>query len=178
MRLRWPSRMWWRWTAGGMVVLDAVREIRPPFDPLAVTAEVAAVLKTYGIREAQADKFAGAWVTEAFARHGVVVVQDAEPKAALYLAALPAFTSQRVDLLDLPRLRAQLVGLERRRRPGGRDVVDHAPGGHDDVANVVAGIIAQLAVARGFEVLCTRPEDIPVGIVETWHDADPDAWAW
>jgi hypothetical protein len=121
------------------VVIDAVREVRPPFDPLAVTQELAAFLRSYGVTTAQADKYAGSWVSESFARHGIAVHQDAEPKSTLYLSALPVLTAKRADLLDLPRLRAQLAGLERRRRTGGRDVVDHVPGGFDDVANAVCG---------------------------------------
>ena len=58
------------------------------------------------------------------------------------------FNGGRVRLLDVPRLRDQLVGLERRTGRGtGRDIIDHRPGGHDDVANAVAGALA-LAVAK------------------------------
>src|SRR5262249_8341700 len=83
------------------------------------------------------------------AAHGVDVLQDAEPKSALYLAALPLLTSQRVDLLDLPRLRAQFAALDRRRRAGGRDIVDHPAGAHDDVANAVAGALMRAAQQWG-----------------------------
>jgi hypothetical protein len=131
-----------------VAVLDAVREVKPPFDPVAVTGELATFLQTYGLDVVQADKFAGRWVVETFARHGVTVVQDAEPKSALYLACLPLLTGQRCDLLDLPGLRGQLTALERRRRAGGRDVVDHLPGAHDDVANAAAGALV-LAAQRG-----------------------------
>jgi hypothetical protein len=127
------------------VVVDAVREIAPPFDPLAVTAEVAAVLTAYRVEATHADAFAGAWVTETFQRHGVHVVQDAEPKSSIYLSALPLFTGRRCDVLDIPKLRAQLAGLERRRRAGGRDVVDHSPGAHDDLANACCGALATAA---------------------------------
>ena len=47
--------------------------------------------------------------------------------------------SGRVELLDSKRLVAQLSNLERRTARSGRDSVDHAPGSHDDVANVAAG---------------------------------------
>jgi len=96
-----------------------VLEMKPPFDPVAVTGELAAFFQTYGVDVVQADKFAGRWVVETFARHGITVVQDAEPKSAVYLACLPLLTGQRCDLLDLPGLRAQLTALERRRRAGG-----------------------------------------------------------
>src|SRR5262249_12146812 len=105
---------------GETVVLDAVREVKPPFDPTAIARELSASLRSYGVRSVGSDKYAGAWVTASFEPHGVVVEQTAEPKSALYLAALPLLTSHRVDLLDLPALRAQLTSLERRRRAGGR----------------------------------------------------------
>jgi hypothetical protein len=63
---------------------------------------------------------------------------------------LPAINSRQVELLDDPRLIAQIVGLERRVARGGRDSIDHPPGGHDDLANSVAGLVAELATA-GFD---------------------------
>jgi hypothetical protein len=38
-----------------VAVLDAVREVKPPFDPVAVTGELAAFLQTYGVDVVQAD---------------------------------------------------------------------------------------------------------------------------
>ena len=68
--------------------------------------------------------------------------QSAEPKSSLYTNLLPLLNSYRIELLDHPRLVAQLCGLERRTARGGRDSIDHAPGGHDDLANAVAGAAA------------------------------------
>jgi hypothetical protein len=41
--------------------------------------------------------------------------------------------------LDNPKLINQFIGLERRTARGGRDSIDHPPGGHDDICNAVAG---------------------------------------
>jgi len=41
-----------------------------------------------------------------------------------------------------------LASLERRTRSGGRDVIDHGQGGHDDLANVVAGLSATVGKKR------------------------------
>jgi hypothetical protein len=49
------------------------------------------------------------------------------------------------ELLDLPRLQSQLLGLERRTARGGHDSIDHARGGHDDVANAAAGALTMTA---------------------------------
>lgn len=68
-------------------------------------------------------------------------------RSELYAALLPVLTSGRVELLDHRGLATQLVSLERRTARGGRDTIDHAPGGHDDVANAVAGAV--VAVIEG-----------------------------
>jgi hypothetical protein len=128
-----------------VMVLDRVDETRPPFSADEVVARYAATLKAYAISSAQADRYAGTWVTEAFARHGISVKQSAAPKSEIYASFLPLVTSGRVELLDHPRLLTQLLSLERRTGRGGRDSIDHAPGARDDVANAVAGSVAQAA---------------------------------
>jgi hypothetical protein len=55
--------------------------------------------------------------------------------------------SGRTELLDLPRLGTQLVGLERRTARSGKDSIDHAPGAHDDIANAVSGALLQAIAA-------------------------------
>lgn len=124
-----------------VVVLDYVSERRPPFSPDAVVAEYAAVCKSYRVATVQADKYAGAWVAEAFRKHGITCDQSAAPKSDLYREMLPLLNSGRVELLDYRRLHDQLLGLERRTARGGRDTIDHAPGAHDDLANAVAGAL-------------------------------------
>jgi hypothetical protein len=57
---------------------------------------------------------------------------------------LPLINSGGVDLLDNDRLKTQLLGLERRTSRAGRDSIDHSPGGHDDIANAVAGAIVNV----------------------------------
>ena len=123
------------------VVLDACRERRPPFSPDAVAKEFCELLKTYGIRRVTGDRYAGEWPRERLRAHGVQYELSEKPKSDLYGALLPLLNAGRAELLDLPRLSAQLVGLERRTARSGRDSIDHAPGGHDDVANSVAGAL-------------------------------------
>ena len=66
----------------------------------------------------------------------------------MYCDLLPLLNAKRVELLDNPRLAAQLVGLERRTARSGRDTVDHTPGGQDDLANVVEGVLVGLDLDR------------------------------
>jgi hypothetical protein len=123
------------------VVLDAVRERRPPFSPDQVAKEFCELLKTYGIRRVTGDRYGGEWPRERFRVHGIQYALAEQPKSDLHGALLPLLNAGRAELLDLPRLAAQLVGLERRTARSGRDSIDHAPGGQDDVANSVAGAL-------------------------------------
>src|SRR5262249_1023098 len=62
-------------------------------------------------------------------------------KSDLYLELLPHINAGTVHFLDNERLILQLTGLERRTSRSGKDSIDHAPNGHDDVANCVAGVV-------------------------------------
>lgn len=125
------------------IVLDAVEEVRAPFAAEEAVARGVALCREYHVRTLTADRYAGTWPTDAFARYGIHVRPAGASKSELYLDALPLLTSGRVVLLDLPRLIGQLANLERRATRGGRDVIDHAAGGQDDVANAAAGAIVQ-----------------------------------
>jgi hypothetical protein len=128
--------------------LDALLEIRPPFDPEQAVARCAALLRRYQVATVSGDKYAGEWPRARFAEHGITFEQSARPKSDLYGDLLPLLNARRVELLDHPRLSAQLTGLERRTARSGRDSIDHAPGGHDDLANAVAGVLVGLDLDR------------------------------
>ena len=91
-------------------------------------AEVRRVmLRRYGVTKIFGDKYAGEWPRARFAEHGIEFEQTARPKSDLYHDLLPLLNARRVELLDLPRLSAQLCGLERRTARSGKDSIDHAP---------------------------------------------------
>jgi hypothetical protein len=133
---------------GAICVLDAVLEVRPPFDPEVAVAACTAVLRRFGVTRVIGDRYAGLWSAARFAEHGIAFEQSARPKSDLYCDLLPLLNGKRIELLDNSRLAAQLVGLERRTARSGRDTVDHTPGGHDDLANVVAGVLVGLDLDR------------------------------
>jgi hypothetical protein len=135
-------------TPDGLAVLDCIREVKPPFSPDAVVEEFAAVLKSYRISRVTGDAYAGEWPRERFAVHGIAYDVSKKNTSAIYGEFLPALNARRVQLLDLPRLIGQLVGLERRTARGGRDSIAHAPGSHDDVANVACGALVQVIEDR------------------------------
>jgi hypothetical protein len=122
-------------------VLDCLRERRPPFSPDAVVQEFAMLLQTYGVFEVVGDRYAGEWPREAFRAHGITYKPSERTKSDIYRELVAPINAGRVELLDLPALRAQLLGLERRVARGGKDSVDHPPGGRDDVANAAAGVL-------------------------------------
>ena len=106
------------------------------------------MLRRYGVTKIFGDKYAGEWPRARFAEHGIEFEQTARPKSDLYHDLLPLLNARRVELLDLPRLSAQLAGLERRTARSGKDSIDHAPGGHDDLANAVAGVLVGVDLDR------------------------------
>jgi len=133
-----------------VAVIDALREVKPPFSPEGVVAEFAILLKAYSITKIAGDRYAGEWPREQFRHHGISYEPATKPKSDLYRDALPLINSRRIELLDHPRLITQLAGLERRTARGGRDSIDHAPNAHDDVANAVAGVAGLLAQPSGY----------------------------
>jgi len=132
------------------VVVDVVRERKPPFNPSEVVAEFAELLRRYGCSTVRGDRYAAEWSASAFREHHISYAPALLNKSDLYSAFLPMLNSGQVELPDHPRLMAQLLGLERRTGRTGRDSIDHPPGGHDDVANAVAG--ACVAVGVGGKV--------------------------
>jgi hypothetical protein len=130
--------------ASDLVVVSCLREVKPPFSPGVVVEQYSELLKRYGITLAIGDKYAGEWVREPFKLAGITYEPSARPKSDLYRDSLPLINGKRVDLLDNNRCVQQFVGLERRTARSGRDSIDHAPGAHDDLCNVVAGVIAHI----------------------------------
>jgi hypothetical protein len=128
-------------TVTGSVILDVLREHRPPFDPDAVCRDFADTLRPYHISRVTGDRYGGVWPAERFAAHGISYDPAEKPKSDIYRELLPLLNGGRVELLDNPRLAAQLCSLERRTTRGGRDSIDHPPGGHDDLINSAAGCI-------------------------------------
>lgn len=138
---------------GETAVLDAIRETRPPFSPDYVTRDYAELLRTYRITSVTGDRYGGEFPRELFRKHGIEYRPSERTKSDIYRELVAPVNAGRVELLDLPRLRAQMSGLERRVARGGKDSVDHGPGGHDDVANAAAGALGLAAkpVHEGLE---------------------------
>lgn len=152
----------------GRVILDVLRERRPPFQPKVVVEEFADIFKSFGISEVQADRYAGEWVPEAFREQGISVKSLEMTASEIYLNFLPMISNGSIELLDNKRLRDQLTGLERRARSGGKDLITHYPGGHDDVANAVAGCCVQAGKERE-----RRPGRVYFAGTKHWPETSP-----
>jgi hypothetical protein len=128
----------------GTVIVDILREKRSPFDPVPVVEDYATLLKNWGIAEVVSDKYAIGFVVDLFKRQGIKVTPAPLTASEYFLEFLPMLTSSSVELPDDRHLAAQLTNLERRTRSGGKDLVCHPPGLHDDVANAIAGLCVMI----------------------------------
>lgn len=88
------------------------------------------------------DHYGGEFVKEPFRKHGISYEVCKQPKSDLYRDLLSSLNSGQIVLPCHDRLVAQICGLERRTGRSGKDSIDHAPNGHDDLANAVAGAAA------------------------------------
>ena len=104
-------------------VLDAIREVRPPFSPDQVVQDFADLLKKYRIFTVTGDRYAGMWPRERFSKYDITYKVADKTKSDIYRDLLPLINSGEVELLDNKRLINQLCNLERRTARGGRDSI-------------------------------------------------------
>lgn len=130
---------------GYQTIVDCIRAQR------GTPADYALLLKAYDVSKVTGDKYAGSWPHDECERHGITYMPSDKPRSGLYLDLLPAINSGRVELPPDNRLAVQLSGLERKTGRG-RDSIDHAPGSHDDRANVIAGLVAHGGRTSGYNL--------------------------
>jgi hypothetical protein len=134
------------------IIIDCVRERKPPFSPSEVIDEFVPLLKSYRISKVVGDRWAGGFPPEQFQKRGIRYEQSQKVKSDLYRDLLPLLNSGRVVLPRNDKLTAQLVSLERHVARGGHDTIDHPRDQHDDVANAVAGAAVLAATSAGYDV--------------------------
>jgi hypothetical protein len=115
-----------------------------------VVGEIASIAQRYGVREVVGDAYAAGWTRQEFERAGLRYAEAKFSRSEAYLEAEPLFAQGRIGILDDPVLHRELKLLERRRRAGGRTVVDHPSGSayHDDRANALCLAAAHMAHDR------------------------------
>jgi hypothetical protein len=133
---------------GDLGILHCVVEIPAPADPVNATAQVASVLKSYGISEVWGDRYAVGFVSAELARYGLTLQHSGKSRSDLYRELLPALRSRRVRLLDNERGISQFASLERRALAAGGERIDHPSygGAKDDVSNAIAGALVVAAL--------------------------------
>src|SRR4029079_13645456 len=137
------------------IVIDAMREVKPPFSPERVIEDFANLLKGYRVTLVGGDKNAGEFPRELFRKHGITYRTADKSKSDLYRDILPLLNSGSIVLPRSDRLVAQVVGLEPRPPRAGRDSIDHPTNNRDDLANAVAGaadVVGSLHRATGHAV--------------------------
>ena len=68
----------------GRVVLDLIRERRPPFSPEGVCTEFAGLIKHYHLHEVTGDRWGGEWPREQFSKNGVSYKTSASEVGIIY----------------------------------------------------------------------------------------------
>jgi hypothetical protein len=127
---------------GNIIVIDLLREWRPPFKAHEVVEEICGLCKSYCINKIISDK-TGKWVEDQFTyKGGLILETSAKAKHDLYVNLLPYVNSIRIELLDHPRSIMQLLALER-----SRTRIDHPPRQNDDLINAIAGV-ADIAIGK------------------------------
>ena len=110
-----------------------------------VVREIADICHTYNVRQTIGDRYAAGWVRQSFRAERITYVESKLTKAEAYIESLALFSEGRIQILDHPQLIRELQCLERRTRTGGKDIVDHPRGGHDDFSNVLCLAAAEEA---------------------------------
>ena len=128
---------------GGKIVLDAVREVRAPFDPDEVTRQFAFELRRYRRARGGRGPLRGRVAGVAVPGVRYSVRQAERDKSEIYRLCIPLLMSGTVELLDLPVLARQMLALERRTTRTGKELIDHPRGQRDDVVNAVCGAMVE-----------------------------------
>jgi hypothetical protein len=129
--------------AGDRVTIDAIREVRPPFDFFEVIhTALLPLCRAYGVSEVVGDNFGGELAKEPIRRAGIGFRLAEKHKSGLYSDPfLGMLNARRIHLPRHERAINQICSLERSVQRSGRDQITHPTHGHDDIANSIAGAV-------------------------------------
>lgn len=125
------------WT-GEKAVLDLLinQDMAVPFNPRLAVTRFAAACRRYGCREVRGDAYAGQTFRSDFSDLGIEYHVCKQTRTDLYENLEVALNADQVELLDLAKLRSELMTIVRRGAS-----LDHMPGRHDDWATSAAGAL-------------------------------------
>jgi hypothetical protein len=124
----------------GVAVLDLVLDQGPRtggvFSPAAAVEKFCHVLRLYRVSRVIGDRYAGEWPREQFRKLGIAYELADLTRSQIYANLEPLINANAVEMLDLPVLLTQFIGLIRK-----GEKIDHASGEHDDHCNAVSGAL-------------------------------------
>jgi hypothetical protein len=118
------------------LLLDQGPRIGKTFSPEEAVKKFADVLKLYRCHAVTGDRYAGEWPREQFRKLGIQYALSENNRSQIYGAFEPLLNAGEIEMLDLPKLTQQLIGLVLK-----GNKIDHPSGEHDDHANAAAGAI-------------------------------------
>jgi hypothetical protein len=124
---------------------------RPPFNPRDAVKKFAGELKAFGLRTVTGDAYAGETFRRDFLDHGIDYRCVDRTKSEIYEQFEVALNANAVELLDLPKLQDELMGLVWR---GSK--IDHERDAHDDWANAACGALIEVQAGSRLPVISPR----------------------
>ena len=124
---------------GDRIVVDAIREVQPPFSaPDVINYVLVPLCKSYNISSVSGDDWAADLLKGLIRNAGLGYNKVPKNKSQLYLdPCLPLLNAGKLDLPRHERAISQFCNLERSVK-GGHDHIDHPSHGHDDICNAIA----------------------------------------
>jgi hypothetical protein len=145
---------------GTRVVVDVIREIRPPFDFFEVVNTVLVPLcRRYRIYKVTGDNYAGELAKAPIRKAGIGFDLAQKHKSELYSDPFVGMlNSAGIDLPKHERAIVQICQLERTMLRTGREQITHPSGGHDDIANAIAGLVDLVLNTSGYTLEPFMPD--------------------
>ena len=107
-----------------------------PFNPRLAVARFATYCKRYHCKKVHGDAYAGETFRRDFADCGISYIVEKRTRTELYEALEVALNADQVELLEIAKLRRELLTIVARGAS-----LDHMPGQHDDWATSAAGAL-------------------------------------
>jgi hypothetical protein len=148
--------------SGDRVVIDAIREIKPPFDFFVVIETILKPLcKAYRIHRIVGDAYAGELARVPVRKVGVGYDLSEKSASELYIDPfLPMLNAGKIDLPKHDRAVTQICQLERSPQRSGREQITHPTRGHDDIANCIALAVDLAINTSGYRLDVFDPDFI------------------
>jgi len=115
----------------------------------------AEALRRYNCRRVTGDNYAGLTFRQDFAQHSIDYHASEKTRSQLYEDFEVVLNAGAVELLDIAKMRQQMLTLVIR---GAK--VDHMPGAHDDFANAMAGAVVLLTAPSGGDLWVTHAKGL------------------